>query len=77
MKAYWWSGGIAPRILHLGTRWRRVVSFTPRLLYLQGKSPWYPLETRLGLDAVVKRKIPSSSRESNIDNIKNFETKTM
>jgi hypothetical protein len=24
-----------------------VVSFTPRLLYPQGKSPWYPLNRRL------------------------------
>jgi hypothetical protein len=32
----------------LGTRWRRVVSFTPRPLYPQGKSPWYPLYKRLG-----------------------------
>jgi hypothetical protein len=48
MKAYWRSGGIAPRILDLGTRWRRVVSFTPRPLYPQGKSPWYPLDRRLG-----------------------------
>jgi hypothetical protein len=46
MKAYWGSGGIAPRI-DLGTRWRRVVSFTPRPLYPQGKSPWYPLDRRL------------------------------
>jgi hypothetical protein len=32
---------IAPRILNLkfGTRWRWVVSFTPRSLYLGGKSP--------------------------------------
>jgi hypothetical protein len=41
-----------------------------RPLYLQGKSPWYPLDRRLGgprvvLDAVVKRKIPSPHRESN------------
>jgi hypothetical protein len=47
MKAYWGSGGITPRILDLGTRWRRVVSFMPLPLYLQGKSPWYPLERRL------------------------------
>jgi hypothetical protein len=47
-KVYWGSGCIAPRIFHLGTRWRQVVSFTPRLLYLQGKSPWYPLDRRLG-----------------------------
>jgi hypothetical protein len=33
MKAYWVSGGIAPRILDLGTRLRWVVSFTPRPLY--------------------------------------------
>jgi hypothetical protein len=39
----------------------------------QEKSPWYPLDRRLGvgpkagLDAVVKRKIPSPSRKSNPD----------
>jgi hypothetical protein len=32
----------------LGTRWRWVVSFTPRPLYPQGKSPSYPLDRRLG-----------------------------
>jgi hypothetical protein len=35
MKTYWGSGGIAPRILDLGTRWKWVVSFTPRPLYQQ------------------------------------------
>jgi len=40
MKAYWGSGNITPRILELDTRWRWVVSFTPRSLYPQGKSPW-------------------------------------
>jgi hypothetical protein len=44
MKAYWGSGGIAPRILVLGTRWKWVVSFMPRPLYHQGKSSWYPLD---------------------------------
>jgi hypothetical protein len=48
MMAYWGSEGIAPRILDLGTRWRWVVSFTPRPFYLQEKSPWYPLDRRLG-----------------------------
>jgi hypothetical protein len=48
MKAYWGSGGIAPCILHLGTRWRWVVSFTPRPLYPQGKNPLYPLDKTLG-----------------------------
>jgi len=28
VKTYWGSGGIAPSILSLGARWRRVVSFT-------------------------------------------------
>jgi hypothetical protein len=42
------SGGIAPRILDFGNRWRWVVSFTPWPLYPQGKSPWYPLDRRLG-----------------------------
>jgi hypothetical protein len=32
----------------IGTRWRWLVSFTPRKLYSQGKSPWYPLDRRLG-----------------------------
>jgi hypothetical protein len=42
MKAYWGSGRIAPRI-DLGTRWRWVVSFTPRPLYSQGKEPLVPI----------------------------------
>jgi hypothetical protein len=48
MKAYWGSGGVAPRILDVGTRLRWVLSFTHRPLYPQAKSPWYPLDTRLG-----------------------------
>jgi len=48
MKTYWGSWGIAPHILDLGIRWRWVVSFTPRSFYSQGKSPWYPLDRRLG-----------------------------
>jgi hypothetical protein len=47
MKARWGSGGIAPRILDRGTRWRWVVSFTPRPLYTQGMSPRYPLDSKL------------------------------
>jgi hypothetical protein len=42
------SGGVAPRILDRGARWRWVVTFTPRPLYPQGKSPWYPSDGRLG-----------------------------
>jgi hypothetical protein len=61
------SGGIAPRIFDLGTRWRWVVSFTLRLLYPQVKSPWIGgwVGSRAGLDAVVKTKIPSACRDSN------------
>jgi hypothetical protein len=43
MKAYRGSEGIAPRILDLGVRCMRVVSFTPRPLYRQGKSPLVPI----------------------------------
>jgi hypothetical protein len=66
-----------------------VVSFTTRPLYPQGKSPWYPLDRKLGggpiavLDALVKRKIPSPRRESNpttpivhpVENILSFNVK--
>jgi hypothetical protein len=48
MKTYWWSRGIAPRILGLSTSWRWVVSFTPWPVYSQGRKPWYPLDRRLG-----------------------------
>jgi hypothetical protein len=34
--------------INLVTRWRCVVSFTPRLLYPRGKNYRYPLDTRLG-----------------------------
>jgi len=48
MKVYRESGGTDPRILNLGTRWRWVVSFTPRPLCLQRKSHRYPLGMRPG-----------------------------
>jgi hypothetical protein len=35
-------------ILHLGTRWRWVIRFTPRPFYPRRKSPRYPLDGRLG-----------------------------
>jgi hypothetical protein len=47
MKAYWDSGSIAPRILYICTRWRLVISFKTRPLYLQEKSLQYPLDRRL------------------------------
>jgi hypothetical protein len=48
MKGYLGSGGIAPYILELSTRWRQVASFKLRPLYPQGKSSWCPLDRRLG-----------------------------
>jgi hypothetical protein len=47
MKEYWGNEGISPHIPDLGTRWRWEFSFTPRPLYPQEKSPWYPLDRRL------------------------------
>jgi len=44
MKAYWGNGGKFSRILDLSTRWRWVVSFTPRPLYSPGKEPLVPIE---------------------------------
>jgi hypothetical protein len=37
------NGGIASRILHLGTRRKRVVRFTPRPLYSWGKDLSVPI----------------------------------
>jgi hypothetical protein len=42
------SGGMAPLTFSFCTRWRWLVSFTPRPFYLQGKSSQYPLGRRLG-----------------------------
>jgi hypothetical protein len=65
----WWSGGIAPRILNLVTRWRSVVSLTPRPLYPQSKNPRYPLDRRLSpracLDTVAKRNHPITAPAGN------------
>jgi hypothetical protein len=48
MKTSWRSGGIAPRILNLDTRWRLEVSFTSRPLYSRRNGPRYPWDRRLG-----------------------------
>jgi hypothetical protein len=47
MKAYWVSGGIAPRVLDLGTKCRWVASVTPRPRCPPGNSSWYPLDRKL------------------------------
>jgi hypothetical protein len=72
MKTYWGSGGIIPRVLDLGTRWRWVVSFTPLPVYLPGKELLLSLDRRLGGPQSRsgndgERKIPSPRRDSNPD----------
>jgi hypothetical protein len=78
MKTYWGSGGIAPRMLDLGTRRRWVVSFTPRPLYPRERAPrthWIGgwVGPRAVLETVIKRKIPSPRRESNSRRMNWFE----
>jgi hypothetical protein len=69
------SGSIDPRILKLGTRWRWVVSFTPRTLYTRGKSCRYQLDRRLGGSqsrsgqSDEKKYFPLLCRESNLDHL--------
>jgi hypothetical protein len=70
MKAYWGSGGITPRILDHGTRWRWVVSLRPGRFTPRERAPvthWIGgwVGSRAVLNAVVRRKIPSPRRESN------------
>jgi hypothetical protein len=64
MKAYWGVKVQLHAFFDLGTRWRCVVSFTPLPLYPRERIPgvhWIGgwVDPRDGLDAVVKRKIPS------------------
>jgi hypothetical protein len=61
MKTYCGSGGIAPRILNLGSRWKRVVSFTPRPLYFMLRAlgtHWIGgwMSPRAGLDTMANKK---------------------
>jgi hypothetical protein len=49
MKTYRGSGSMDQGLIHLGTSWRWVVSFTPLPLYPSpGKEPPGPLDRRLG-----------------------------
>jgi hypothetical protein len=70
MKAYWGSGGIAPLIIDLGTRWGLWSASRPGRLTPRERAPgthWTGglLGLRAVLDAVVKRRIPTPRRESN------------
>jgi hypothetical protein len=46
MKAYWGNVGIAPRIVNLGIRLSGQLHAPAALP--QEKSPWYPLDRRMG-----------------------------
>jgi hypothetical protein len=48
MKAYWGVELLLHSFFNLDTRWRWVVSSTPRPLYPQGNRPWYSLVRKLG-----------------------------
>jgi len=69
MKTFWVSGGIAPRILDHGTRWRWVASFTPLPIYPRESTPrthWIGVWVgSRALGSGVRRKIPSPYRDSN------------
>ena len=64
------SVSIAPHILNLGTRWRWVSDFTPRLLNFRRKAPgtdWIGcVSPRAGLDAVNKGKISCQCQETKL-----------
>jgi hypothetical protein len=66
---FWGSGGIAPRILNLGTRWTWSAScpgrFTPRERTPSAHWIGGGVGPNAGLDAVAKRKNPNPYRESN------------
>jgi hypothetical protein len=77
----WGSGGISPTILDLGTRWRWVVSFTPRPLYPQGKSPWYPLnyentQSVLRKDFILAYETKAKAQRSEVEFEVNFHNST-
>jgi hypothetical protein len=48
MKAYWGSGGIAPRIFTPALDGNDRSALRPRPLYPQRKSPWYLLDSKMG-----------------------------
>jgi hypothetical protein len=47
IKMYKGIGGITPRIPNIGSRWRWMVSYTPRSLYHRVKSPRHTLDRKL------------------------------
>jgi hypothetical protein len=71
-EAYWERRCVGPRILDFGTRWRWVVSFTPRPIYPRERTPgthWIGVWVgpRAGLDSVVMKKFPAPNGTRNPD----------
>jgi hypothetical protein len=65
MKAYWGSGGIAPRT-ELGIKWKLVLSFRPGRFTPRERAPgtqWIEVWVYPRTGLVVKRKIPSPFRD--------------
>jgi hypothetical protein len=58
--------------LDLGTRWRSVVSITPRPLYTQGNRPKYPLDRRLSVPQNRRTHVRDSNSENGIFSVTDF-----
>jgi hypothetical protein len=65
LKVYKGCGGEALHIHNLSTRWRLVAKYTLYLLYLQGKSPRYSMESGLAVEGEGKNH--HACQESNPD----------
>jgi len=77
MKAYSESGGVAPLIFNLGPRWRSVVNFTLRPLYLLGNRRdirW--VGHRSGLDGLGRDKNLLSQLNSRTFLLNNYSDST-
>jgi hypothetical protein len=48
MNALWGSGGKSPSALNSSTRWKWAIIFMVQTICSWGKSPWSPLNRRLG-----------------------------
>jgi hypothetical protein len=69
----WGSGGLAPRILNVGSRWRCVVSLTLQRLYPQQNSPRYALNRKLDGPQI---RIGRDGKEKNSHNLPEVEPRS-
>jgi hypothetical protein len=64
-------GGISPRVLNVGTRWKYVLSFKPKLLYSMQWSSQYSPNRRL--DVVAERYfLPLSGIKAGLSSLRSF-----